>query len=415
MKRQRRKNMKILQAMHFPLEGAGTGHYVHNLSVGLTKKGHSVGVVYAQSPNCQRYGTPYKRFPIDFEKGDLDFPFPVFESHPLGSDLTFGSISSERIGRYMERFEQTLNQAIEDIKPDVINVHHGWLLGSMLSRKGIPYFATLHGTELKAFDSYPAYQHDVLKGLSGAQGVITLTEDQREKAIQKYGLDKNKFSIISTGVDTDFFSPMNFDKSRIFRKNQISTNGDRPIVLYVGRLTEVKGVEYLVEAAATLKEERDSPKILVVGDGILKKQLMKVKKTYGLSDLNFLGLKDSKDILELYNATDLVVVPSLSEGFPLVPAESMACGTPFIATDIPGGLKIQATKLEEVVQTNMCQPISLRVPVKNPLALASKIDETLALKLKKRMRRHIRKVASEFSLDKMVTNTSNTYSGIGGA
>ena len=60
------KKIKVLQAIHFPLEGAGAGHYVHNLSAGLVEQGHSVGVVHAQTPGCTRRDTTYKRFHVDF-------------------------------------------------------------------------------------------------------------------------------------------------------------------------------------------------------------------------------------------------------------------------------------------------------------------------------------------------------------
>jgi len=397
--------------MHFPIEGAGTGHYVHNLLSGLARQGHDVGVVYAQSPNCTRRDTPYQRFPVDFEGDGLEFPFPVFESHPLSDGETFGSIDDSKMARYKEEFEKELDNAIETMRPNVVNVHHGWVLGDMLSRKGIPYFVTLHGTELTAFDRYPAYQKTALDGLRGAEGVIALTDDQRQSARDKYGIDDDKFSVITSGIDTNFFSPMLQDRREVLGKDGVSLNSNQPVALYVGRLAEIKGVEYLVDAAVHLKDEAVPPKILVVGDGVLRRQLVGVKEKYKLSDLSFLGLKNSDQIRSLYNSADLVVVPSLSECFPLVPAEAMACGIPFVGTDIPGGLDIQMTGLEKVVRDISRRDVSLRVPVKDSDALALKIIETLGLGLKKTMGRPIRRLSEQFSLTEMIRNTSKLYSG----
>jgi len=296
-----RSNLKILQAMHFPLEGAGTGYYVHNLASALVNRGNRVGVVYAQSPNCTRKDTTYERFPVDFKKGDLDFLFPVFESHPLGGDLNFGSIGQDNYLKYCGGFERVLDRAIDVMSPDVVNVHHGWTLGEMLDRKGIPYFVTLHGTEAKAFDLYPGYQSEVLRGLKGAQGIIALTDDQRQEAIEKYGVDPDRVSVITSGIDTDFFSPRIVDKQRILGSEGIEVGSHQPVVLYVGRLTAVKGVEYLVDAAAHLKAGGEDPRILVAGDGNLRAQLDGVKETHELSNLDFLGMRTHLELLELYN------------------------------------------------------------------------------------------------------------------
>ncbi|MDA3837266.1 MAG: glycosyltransferase family 4 protein [Nanoarchaeota archaeon] len=404
--------LKILQVIHFPLEGAGAGHYVHNLSTGLVKEGHKVGVVYAQSPKCTRKTSTYEMFPVDFENDCLNFPFPVFESHPLGSDLTFGSIGENKYNRYVESFEKELDRAIEEINPDIINVHHGWILSEIVSRKGIPYFITLHGTEAKAFDKYSEYRDRVLKGIKGASGIIALTEDQKENAISKYGVNPENCNIITSGVDTDFFYPRNIRKEEILLQNGVQTKEGELIALYVGRLAEVKGVEYLVDSAIKLKMQNKNVKILIVGDGILKDKLMEIKRKHDLYNLEFLGLKGSIQILDLYNAADLVVVPSQSECFPLVPAEAMACGTPFVASNIPGGLNYQITKLEDLLKEEQSvNEISLSFQVGDPESLASKIGEVLDMDLKKNFKESIRELSISFSLSDMVMSTGNLYSG----
>jgi len=409
-KENNRKKLKILQAMHFPLEGAGTGHYVHNLSSGLIKQGHKVGAVYAHSPNCTRQDTPYERFPVNFSTNDLAFQFPVFESHPLSDGQNFGSFQGDNLCKYQEAFEHELDKAIDTMRPDVVNVHHGWILSDILSRKGIPYFVTLHGTELTAFNNYPQYQKAALDGLKGAQGIITLTNDQKQKAIDAYHINPGKFSVITTGIDRDFFKPSQEHRTQTLSRNGVDINKDQPVVLYVGRLTEVKGVEYLVDAAIHLqRDSKETPKILVVGDGVLRKQLTEVKERHNLSDLEFLGQKSSQEIKSLYNAADLVVVPSLNECFPLVPPEAMACATPFIGTNIPGGLEMQTTELENIVNNKSKEEVSLRVPVKDSDALASKMVETLRMKLKANIGKSIRTLSKKYSLTGMIENTTGLY------
>lgn len=126
-------------------------------------------------------------------------------------------------------------------------------------------------------------------------------------------------------------------------QDELSTrSGDPPkeqvTLLYVGRLAQEKGLEYLLRAVAELKAaRRERFQLLLVGEGPLKEELETLADKLGVAELvEFLGFKPYKELGELYEKADILVLPSLSEGIPKVLLEAMAKNLPIIATEVGG-------------------------------------------------------------------------------
>lgn len=141
-------------------------------------------------------------------------------------------------------------------------------------------------------------------------------------------------------------------------------------VLFVGRLAEVKGVKYLLEAARILKEEGSSFKVLVVGDGPLKSEFEKYIKDNQLSSrVELVGWVASDQLNDYYSVADVFVGPSLSEPQGLVFCEALATGTPVIATKVGGIVDIvQEGKTGYLVSPGSSSEIAKELDqmIKNP-------------------------------------------------
>jgi len=323
--------------MHFPLKGAGTGIYVDALAGSLIKRNHEVRVLCCDHyiPNKQ-YHTEAILFNNDEnEKYDLDFDFPVFASHPMSKGKKFGELNQDQKEAYVQAFRRKIGQEISGFKPDIIHVHHGWVVASVLAELDIPYVVTLHGTEYYAFKKYRRYQELTLRGIRGAQIIMALTEQEREQAIDAYGINPQKIIIVKSGTDTNMFRPLEIDKKSLLKSYSIKDT-NRPVVLFGGRLTAQKGLDILLKAAEIYSQENERPITLIAGDGDLRGQLEELAKKLKLSDIYFLGNQDHQHMVNLFNIADVVVAPSRFEPFGLVALEALACGTPVIASNAEG-------------------------------------------------------------------------------
>ncbi len=325
--------------MHFPLMGAGTGIYVDLLAKELIKRGNEVNVF------CSDHKIPDKPYPVDavlFNKGNsssfqVNFDFPVFASHPLSKGKQFGDLSKAERKEYTEAFRKKIAENIKTFKPDLIHIHHGWIISSIVSEYNIPYVITLHGTEYYAFNEFQQYQEEVLKGLKGAKKIMALTQKEKDQAIETYGLTDDDITIVNSGTDTEVFTPISLNKNELLKSYSIQPT-DRPIVFFGGRMTPQKGLDTLIKAAKIYNESEINPITILAGDGSLKESHVKLAKELDIKDIHFIENQTHSQMVHLFNLANIAVLPSNFEPFGLVAVESLACGTPVIAGNT-GGFK----------------------------------------------------------------------------
>lgn len=162
--------------------------------------------------------------------------------------------------------------------------------------------------------------------------VIASTGSEKDFIIRNCQVPSQKISVIPCGVNMQTFQPMDRLKAR---KELGLANGK--IILFVGRIERLKGIDKLIQAMPYLREF--NPKLLIVGeDGNRQGEVNKLKimaAELAIADSVFFpGLIDYDRLPYYYNAADVCVLPSYYESFGLVPLESLACGTPVISTDV---------------------------------------------------------------------------------
>ena len=147
--------------------------------------------------------------------------------------------------------------------------------------------------------------------------IITVTGSYTKDFLASLGIDKEKIFIIPHIVD------------KRFRKKNMQKKYD---LVYVGRLVKVKHVEILVEAVNIVKRQINNIKVVVVGEGPERKNLEELVKNYNLQkNIDFVGFKS--DIWNWFNISRINILTSEREGVPYSVIESMACGTPVIASN----------------------------------------------------------------------------------
>ena len=223
-------------------------------------------------------------------------------------------------------------------KLDFDLVHaHGPVAALFAERLGKPVVATPHGVA-SGQPQYNALVRAALrriekKAYSRADAIVFLSEAEKTSFKEKLDFLPRRSAVIPTGVDLKRFSRAR--SAFLARTLRVGFKIKRKfVVCFVGRLLAVKGVRYLIEAAALLEEkERKKIVFLIAGDGPERDSLEKLARKLGVEE-NFLFLGERLDVPTLLAASDCFVLPSLSEGMPLALLEALAAGAPCVVTRI---------------------------------------------------------------------------------
>lgn len=213
---------------------------------------------------------------------------------------------------------------------DVIDSHYLYpdgvaaiLLGQWF---GKPVTMTALGDDVITYPRYRIPRRLLLWGLRHAGGVSSVCQALKDKLIE-WGASGDEVRVIVHGVDLDLFQPVDRDLVR----RRLGLHGT--VLLTVGHLTARKGHHLAIQALPELP----GVTLLVVGDGWYAEGLRELAASSGVADrVRFLGHVDQEDLKDYYCAADALVLASSREGMANVLLESMACGTPVIATAVWG-------------------------------------------------------------------------------
>ena len=208
------------------------------------------------------------------------------------------------------------------------------ILYKKLFNRKIKIISTIHGGDIFAFKS--RFGNFLKRYVINNVDELCAVSEAIKTEVGKYST--RQCHVIPMGIDIKKFSPESRDASL---KLNFSI-ADGMLLLFVGRLTEKKGIKYLINAMPEIIKHLSKVKLLIVGDGELKKGLMATTKQLDLQDeVIFLGNIEHDLLPKYYASADIFIGPSViaknqdSEGFGLVFAEAAACGCLVIASDHP--------------------------------------------------------------------------------
>lgn len=163
--------------------------------------------------------------------------------------------------------------------------------------------------------------------------IIAPTEREKEEFIRHYGASSEKISVVPCGVNLDQFKALDKAQTR-----QYLGFGDDKIILFVGRIDPLKGIDKLIKALPYLRNIQ-GVRLLVIGGGENSQyeieQLRKLACDLKIENsVTFMDVVKHEELPYFYSGADVCVVPSYYESFGLVALESLACGTPVVATDV---------------------------------------------------------------------------------
>lgn len=244
---------------------------------------------------------------------------------------------------------------VRQLQFDLIDAHYFYpdgVAAAMLARTlGKKLIITARGTDVNLIPRYRLPRAQIRWAAETAAGICTVCEALKGPLLEM-GVPDSKIRVLRNGVDLETFRP----------KERKPT--DVPTLLSVGLLIERKGHHLVIEALTLLPGAR----LMIAGGGPMRGELESQAQRLGVADrVRFLGEVPHDWLPDIYSAADALVLASSREGWANVLLESMACGTPVVATDIWGTAEVVAAPEAGVL-----------VPERSATAIAEGIQRLLA-------------------------------------
>ncbi len=386
--------MKIVQVVqrYYPAFG-GAENQVKSISEELARRGHDVSVATSNSTSV--LDVPTLRHP--FRKKRLN----------IGK---FSEINGVKVHRHNALFRfygflaTTPMHKLLTVEADVIHAYCFYVtttVGAMLAARwrSLPFLLTANDATVSPYGSLAKrasanfYNHTFGKALLASCARIVAVSGENAEDLFKLGAKRGKVEIIPNGINVKRFLSM---------KKKPRTIRDDPIVLYVGRISEDKGLGCLIKSAPLVLSNFPRAKFVIVGEdyGYLDRLKMLVQR-YGVEkNVVFTGRLSNAELVRVYKRADVFVLPSELEAFGIVVIEAMASGLPVVASNL-GGMKT-------IVQN---EKNGLLFEVGNFRELTEKIElllnnESLRIKLEENGRKTVQE---KYSIEKVVDRLEKLY------
>lgn len=354
-------------------ESGGMNVYVFELAKQLSKQGHTVDM--------------YTRAQSESNKELIEINPNLRLIHLKAGKM--GSIPKKQLIAHIPEFIQNYLSFIKKntLEYDVIHCHYylSGLIGLQLKAlrdKPAPTIMTFHTLALmKNLVARDEFEKEEVARIDAefeltqkVDAIIAPSENEKEYLKYLYNTPEHKIYIVPPGVNTSLFKPLD----KLIAKNKIHAPIEGKMLLFVGRIEPLKGLDMLMYALKVLKTKDRNLQVClwIVGGDISQKphlwsrQLILLKNLMHLLHISmmvkFIGQQPQSMLPYYYNAAEMVIMPSHYESFGIVTLEAMACGTPVITTNVAG-----VSNLIDVKHT------SLITTVNNPLLLASQIKYLL--------------------------------------
>ncbi len=320
--------------------------------------------------------------------------------------------SKNSLFHYLPRFIAQVKayQEKHQLRYSLVHTHY-WLSGcvgqALAGVWGVPHVTTFHTlaevkARARAGERESAARSASERELAASADRIIVSTAHEQGALRRlYDADEEKIRVVNPGVDLGLFKPGDQRAAR----DQLGLNGHHTL-LYVGRLDPIKGLEVLLHTISSMETPR-AVQLLVAGGSELDEEYRRLKGVALKLDVEckveFLGSLDHTLLPLYYQAADVCVVPSYYESFGLVALEAMACGTPVVASRVPG--------LEAIVGDNRSGYL---VPWHCPAAFADRLEVLLANEaLRQSMGKEAHVMAQDMSWDGAAGGVAEVYAEFG--
>ena len=359
--------MKILSVLAQKPSSTGSGVYLSELVRCFKKLGHEQEIICAvyesdlngrgeqkcRGEHCEPVYNPVifntKEIPIKIAGMSDVMPYESIRYSDLAND-------EKALAVWTKVFKEKIEEVIKKFRPDLIICHHLYLLTAMVAdyraRSARPYgdangariahpynvdgarsgeapliYGICHNTDLRQYQQTDLKREFIKENIKKLDKIFSPSEEHKKKIVELFGVDENKITVIGIGYNSDIF----YRDDNVIKDDTKETK-----LLYVGKVAKKKGVMSLVKAFKKIDKQNISLDIIGgAGDKNEYDEILKESAT-SQNKINFLLPMKQTELAKEYNSHDIFILPSFSEGVPMVPIEALACGCKVVISDLPG-------------------------------------------------------------------------------
>lgn len=323
--------MKILHIITQKPNSTGSGIYLSGMIKGFEKIGHKQAVIAGidvnDDVNC--FPSDVSFYPVKYNYGELNFPVVGMSDSMPYESTRYKDLNIDMINRLKHQFKVNIDKAMNDFKPELIICHHLYLLTAFVREivKDIKVMSICHGTCLRQLNTIDLEKEYIISNIRKLDLIFALHENQKYDIIKTFGVSENKVVVIGSGYNDDIFYNKNY-----------KVKDDKIKIVFAGKICKSKGLIPFIKAISKLKYRKDLIEVNFAGTGSDIESYNEIFKLASKSPfkMNFLGKLEQRELAELFNRSQIFVLPSFYEGLPVVVLEALSCGTDVISTDILG-------------------------------------------------------------------------------
>jgi glycosyltransferase involved in cell wall biosynthesis len=351
--------LRVLMSICQKIGSTGSGIVVREIVDGLHGYGVQCLVICGaepgDDPGGQFLGRKTSIRPVMFNidaAGALPFAIAGMSDRMPYESVRFRDLTFAQVATYLDVWRTHIREAIASFRPHLLHVHHLWLIAALSAATAtdIPSIVSLHGTDLHQASLCPHLRELVTPWTDRFLRCLALTDETVREARRLYPASADSFLVAGNGFNHVLFRPLREPPKEVVARYGLTDIVDRPIILYVGKYVEWKGIEWLLRAFGKLVCAGRTDAVLVIaGSGPDEEywRYCSMSRSLGLeSRVSFTGQVAYEDVGTLMNLARVFVLPSYHEPFGLALLEALACGLRSVSTDqggpasfVPGDLR----------------------------------------------------------------------------
>lgn len=329
--------MKILHVLAQLPAKTGSGVYYSNMIEGFKRYGHEQKAVFGKQDEYHwNVLKSENQYPVIFKSKELPFPIVGMSDIMPYENTTYSSMTEEMIKDWKKAFKRRLIKIKENFEPDIIFAHHLWILTSIV-REIFPdtkIIGICHNTALRQAKMNLQLKNKHVSKIGKLDYIFSASDQQKDKIVEIYGIDKNKIIAVGGGFNKDVFY---FPKEKKY--------SDKIRLVFCAKIDPSKGIYELLEVYKSLALEDITLDIIGSPDKENKNKIENYIKDD--SSIRLYNVKDQIALGDELRKKDIFLMPSYYEGLGLIAIESLACGLYVVATEIEALMSLLGEEIEQ--------------------------------------------------------------------